>query len=84
MFTGRTPFDDAGSLGSILTKITIGQTPKLDEEPTLAAYPELRALLEKCWDMEPEARPTIKEAIAVVQETVSAWVFAIPSGRSSA
>lgn len=43
-----------------------GKVPKLESEPSLAAYPQLRALLETCWNQAPESRPTIQEALDVL------------------
>lgn len=68
MLTGRTPFDDTGNPAATITMIIQGRTPRLENEPSLRAYPQLRALLEKCWNMALENRPTIKDALRMIVE----------------
>lgn len=70
MLTGRTPFDDAGNPAANITMIIQGQTPKLENEISLLPYPQLRALMVKCWSMNLDARPTVTDALDLLDQMV--------------
>ncbi|KAG9027828.1 hypothetical protein FS837_004158, partial [Tulasnella sp. UAMH 9824] len=62
VMSGKPPFGHLREV-TILRRISRGQTPKSDEHPDLPPDDELWNLVRRCWDINPTARPTMREVL---------------------
>ncbi|KIO22804.1 hypothetical protein M407DRAFT_27679 [Tulasnella calospora MUT 4182] len=60
IITDRLPFDDIdeSSAVEIITSIMQRNVPSLSQVPSFSSIPRLRSLMEDCWQLEPENRPS--------------------------
>ncbi|CAE6495085.1 unnamed protein product [Rhizoctonia solani] len=67
LYSGLEPYHLYTKDQRICAQITSGRSPKREDHPEFDKYAPLPdktwALLEKCWKMEPEERPTIQEVV---------------------
>lgn len=71
LITGLEPYYQIDAQWNIPPAITSGQTPQRADYPTFEEYcpqPDLMwALLQRCWEMDVEKRPTIDEVVAELE-----------------
>jgi hypothetical protein len=71
--TGRKPFDNVKHDIHLVYKIIDGERPKITED-TPECYV---SLMIKCWDSDPEKRPSIGE----IRNTFGSWYFGHKNGE---
>lgn len=76
ILSGRIPFHDIEGTGAVITAVFIlDQRPP--KEPIASAtgesYEEIWSLMDRCWSKDPNVRPPIKEARAILTPPSSAF-----------
>ena len=65
LVTTKTPFQDEGlNRYQPIQSVLKGRRPQIDG----GVAEEWKSLIEKCWDQEPEARPTMEEVVDMLKD----------------
>ncbi|KAG8984290.1 hypothetical protein FRB90_005426 [Tulasnella sp. 427] len=66
VMSGKAPFQGIAP-GAVLLRVMQGSQPEKAAHPKLAPEDHLWDLLYKCWEFEPEQRPTMEEVVAEIK-----------------
>ena len=79
VMTGKLPFEEMSDSGAAL-RISKGERPELPEyTQDNGLTPQLRELVQKCWDQDPAKRPTIDEVVATLKALEEGCVQRVPN-----
>lgn len=56
--TGNFPFDSVVNQNEVIIQIIEGNIPNITEDPHLSQFNSVCKLIKRCWDMDPQNRPS--------------------------